>query len=118
MSDSSFKRQWHSFQSYLNICAGGQNGAGRFIHRIVVIDNITAHMLRHTYATILFDANVDVKSAQKFLGHADIEVTLAIYTHLTKYKEDKAIEALNGHLDEMIESGQYSKVAPIKKIEA
>lgn len=118
MSDTSFKRQWHSFQSYLNICAGGQNGAGRYIHRVVVIDNITAHMLRHTYATILFDANVDVKSAQKFLGHADIEVTLAVYTHLTKYKEDKAIEALNGHLDEMIENGQYSKVTPIKKIEA
>ena len=118
MSDSSFKRQWHSFQRYLNICAGGQNGAGRFIHRIVVIDNITAHMLRHTYATILFDANVDIKSAQKFLGHADIEVTLAVYTHLTKYKEDKAIEALNGRLDEIIESGQYSKIIPIKKIEA
>ena len=26
-------------------------------------------MLRHTYATMLFDAGVDVKSAQRFLGH-------------------------------------------------
>ena len=117
MTDTSFKRQWDSFQSHLNICAGGQNGAGPYIHRIVVIDKITAHMLRHTYATILFDANVDVKSAQKFLGHADIEVTLEIYTHLTKYKEDKAIEALNGHLDEMIDSGHYSQIIPIKTVE-
>ena len=44
-------------------------------------------MLRHTYATMLFDAGVDVKSAQRFLGHEDIEVMLSIYTHLTKYKE-------------------------------
>ena len=51
--------------------------------------------------TMLFDADVDVKSAQKFLGHADIEVTLKIYTHLTKFKEEKAIAALNAHLDSM-----------------
>ena len=71
-------------------------------------------MLRHTYATILFDANVDVKSAQKFLGHADIEVTLTIYTHLTKHKEDQAIAALNNHLDEMIASKHYSNVVPFQ----
>ena len=47
---------------------------------------------------MLFDAGVDVKSAQKFLGHADIEVTLSIYTHLSKFKEEKAISALNEHL--------------------
>ena len=28
------------------------------------------------------------KSAQKFLGHSDIEVTLEIYTHLSKFKEE------------------------------
>ena len=52
------------------------------------------------YATILFDAGVDVKSAQKFLGHSDIEVTLEVYTHLSKFKEDKAIRALDEHLKE------------------
>lgn len=62
-------------------------------------------MLRHTYATMLFDANVDVKSAQKFLGHADIEITLSIYTHLSKYKEDLAIAALNEHLSKMCKAG-------------
>ena len=32
----------------------------------------TAHDLRHTYATALYDAGVPVKAAQYFLGHADI----------------------------------------------
>ena len=50
---------------------------------------------------MLFDANVDVKSAQKFLGHADIEVTLSIYTHLSRFKEDQAIDALNEHLENL-----------------
>ena len=115
LTDSAFARQWTSYLNYLNICAGGQNGSGPYIHRIDVIEHITAHMLRHTYATMLFDANVDVKSAQKFLGYADIEVTLAIYTHLTKYKEDKAITALNSHLDEMLETKRYSNVIPLAK---
>ena len=100
-TDSSFMRSWEAFCNYLNVCAGGRNGAGPYLPHIQVLDRITAHMLRHTYATMLFDADVDVKSAQKFLGHADIEVTLKIYTHLTKFKEEKAIAALNAHLDSM-----------------
>ena len=57
-------------------------------------------MLRHTYATMLFDAGVDVKSAQRFLGHTDVEVTLSIYTHLTKFKEEQAIQKLDEHIRE------------------
>ena len=56
---------------------------------------------------MLFDAGVDVKSAQRFLGHEDIEVTLSIYTHLTKFKEDQEVYALNEHLDELIETRQF-----------
>ena len=55
-------------------------------------------MLRHTYSTMLYDAGVDVKSAQKFLGHADITTTLKVYTHLSEQKEQQAINALNAHL--------------------
>lgn len=44
----------------------------------------TPHQLRHSYATILFDAGVDVKTAQRWLGHKDINTTLAIYTHLSE----------------------------------
>lgn len=114
LTDSSFSAGWTAFRNYLNVCAGGQNANGLYIHRVQVIDNITAHMLRHTYATILFDANVDVKSAQRFLGHADLEVTLEIYTHLSRFKEEKAISALNTHLDSMINS-LGSKESPSQK---
>ena len=34
-------------------------------------------------------------------------ITLSIYTHLTKFKEDQAVYALNEHLDEMIETRQF-----------
>ena len=54
---------------------------------------------------MLYDAGVDIKSAQKFLGHANIEMTLSVYTHLTKFKIDSAIESLNTHIAEMGYSG-------------
>lgn len=102
MSGAAYKSAWESFLNHLNIKAGGQKACGPKHPHIQVIDRITAHMLRHTYATMLFDAGVDVKSAQKFLGHADIEVTLSIYTHLSKFKEEKAISSLNEHLSSFV----------------
>ena len=55
----------------------------------------TPHQLRHSYATILFDAGIDVKTAQCWLGHADINTTLGIYTHLSEQKQNEAIKKLN-----------------------
>lgn len=97
MSGSAHNNAWKSFLNHINECAGGSKGAGPR-KAVIVIERITAHMLRHTYATMLFDAGVDVKSAQRFLGHTDVEVTLSIYTHLTKFKEEQAIQKLDEHI--------------------
>ena len=99
MTFTAYKRAWDSYMNYLNVCAGGFISDCKQRPRIQKMEPFTAHMLRHTYATMLFEANVDVKSAQKFLGHSSVEVTLSIYTHLTQFKEDAAIDALNEHLD-------------------
>jgi integrase len=99
MSSVAYKRAWDSYAHYLNIQAGGRD-ASRINPKVQKIDRITAHMLRHTYATLLYDANVDIKSAQRYLGHSDIETTLEVYTHLTKHKQDESIEAINKHFEE------------------
>ena len=44
---------------------------------------ITPHYLRHGYATILYDAGIDVKTAQGLLGHSDFQTTMNVYTHLS-----------------------------------
>lgn len=49
---------------------------------------LTAHQVRHGYATALLEAGVDPKVAQKLLGHAQISTTLDIYTHV----RDEAIK--------------------------
>ena len=108
MSETAYRRAWNSYRHYLNLQAGGRD-ASRTKTKVQAIDNITAHMLRHTYASMLYEAGVDIKSAQRFLGHADIEMTLAVYTHLTKFKEDEAIQSLNEHLDKIATLGPQSE---------
>ena len=49
---------------------------------------ITAHYLRHTYATDLYYAGVGPKETQYFMGHESIKTTWAIYTHLDLNNDD------------------------------
>lgn len=60
--------------------------------------HVTAHTLRHCYATHLLECGVDLRIIQEMLGHKSPETT-AIYTHLT----DKTLDRLSRALDEMSE---------------
>jgi integrase len=56
---------------------------------------LTAHYFRHHFASLCYDADVDVKTAHKWLGHKDFKTTLTIYTHLSQRKEDNSTAQLN-----------------------
>lgn len=47
--------------------------------------HFTAHNLRHTYATMLYLQNVDIRDAMMYMGHTTYQVTLGIYTDTEQY---------------------------------
>lgn len=71
----------------------------------------TAHCFRHTYATILYEAGVDVLTAQRWLGHADAQTTMNIYTHLRDQHQSAAVLSLNDYISPKKKSKGVSTVS-------
>lgn len=102
---SSWRSMWKSFQTDLNVTswklAGVEYNKFRPQGMKKRIDNITPHMLRHTYATILYVSGVDILNAAKLLGHEDPRTTLVVYTHLTKEFEQVSIAKLQTYVSNL-----------------
>jgi integrase len=56
---------------------------------------VTFHALRHTHASQLIDAGVDIVTISKRLGHAKSDITLRVYAHLFRNDDSKAAAAIN-----------------------
>lgn len=67
-----------SEQSVRNMISNYAEEAGISMH-------ITPHMFRHTFATELHNADVDIRYIQQLLGHSSISTT-QIYTHISTSK--------------------------------
>jgi len=84
--------------------AMGVSGVQRAIRAAVLESGVqkqaTGHTLRHSWATHMLEAGVNLRVIQMCLGHSSIKTT-TIYTHLTRKAEVPAIDAINQVLDEI-----------------
>lgn len=117
MSLSAWDKMWDSYISELNFKYGDfsqvvvpdkdgklqpfKKPKSRFapVKIPIVIPKITPHWLRHTFITSMYLAGVDVLTAKEQAGHADINTTMAIYTHLDAMHKVKQIDKLNSYYE-------------------
>lgn len=55
---------------------------------------INFHAFRHTHASLLFASGVTMKDVQTRLGHSSIQMTMDVYTHVTKEQKTETVEKL------------------------
>lgn len=59
------------------------------------LPKIRLHDLRHTFASILYEAGVDLKAISEALGHSDLATTNKIYTHRFDKTHKKTVNAMS-----------------------
>lgn len=59
------------------------------------LPRLTVHEIRHTHASLLFEAGQSVKVVQERLGHASAQITLNTYAHLLNDAQTRAAAALD-----------------------
>lgn len=63
--------------------------------KLLGIHHIKIHGLRHSFASLLINGNVNIKTISKLMGHATVEQTWNTYAHLYPDTENEAIEYIN-----------------------
>lgn len=100
-------RLWKSFKRQLNISMGCKMYRNKLMPPYPVAPDLVPYCLRHTYCTDLARSGIDIRIAQKLMGHSTIALTANIYTHVDNEDLISVAKKLNGN-----EAGVAPHVAP------
>lgn len=89
MTSSSYTKFWKGIVNAISASAAS-NGLS------IDIETLSSHILRHTCATDMFYSGLDLKTAQRQLGHSRADTTLNIYTHC-QTSNAEALDKMNNY---------------------
>lgn len=92
--DSSYDRRVNALKRALNVSMGARLYRNQLVPPLPLAEDFVPYDLRHTYCTNLAKAGVDIRTAQKLMGHATIAMTADIYTHVDQDDIKKAAEQI------------------------
>lgn len=70
------------------------------------IDTFSCHCFRHTFATRCFEAGIQPKTVQNYLGHATLQMTMDLYTHVLKEYQISEMDKLESNLELISEKSE------------
>jgi integrase/recombinase XerD len=70
-----------------------QDALRRVVHQVGLKKRVSIHTLRHSYATHLLEAGVNLRQIQQYLGHRSLQTT-TLYLHLTSHGQEHAIATI------------------------
>jgi site-specific recombinase XerD len=76
-----------------------QSALRRAVAQLGIQKRVSMHTLRHSYATHLLEAGVNLRLIQKYLGHSHLQTTM-VYLHLTNVGEEQALATINKLMQE------------------
>ena len=94
-SETAFTRAWESYMLHLS------KKAGRPV-------NIRPHDLRHTFVSDCRDKGVDLHVCMTWCGHSSERMILEIYDHISKDREQTALDLINGTVKKQLNSEEES----------
>ena len=96
MDRSSYIRVTSSLKRALNISMGCEVYRNELIPPLPLAPDFVPYMFRHTYCSDLQKKGIDIRTAQKLMGHSSISITAEIYTHVDTKEIVKAGKILKG----------------------
>ena len=96
-SESSYTRLYEHLKRDMNKSMGCKTYRNALVPPYPLADDFVPYCLRHTYCTDLCKAGIDVRTAQKLMGHANISITADIYTHVDMNDIKKAAELIRAY---------------------
>lgn len=96
-TESSYNRLCAHLKRDMNLSMGCKTYRNALVPPYPLADDFVPYCFRHTYCTDLCKSGVDVRTAQRLMGHANISITADIYTHIDMDDIIKAGELIEAY---------------------